>query len=469
MKHIYLRVIALSAFIYLTSLNCISAQVGEALQDELDFKLDSMRNELGVKGLVATLITPSEESWKGASGISSETPLVPISNDMAFGIASITKTLTASVILRYAELSLVNLDDSISQYIEPIQNIDTTITIRQLLSHQSGLSDFVYHPSFNQQIGSNILMLWDQRNVLETFQTPPQANPGSPFFYSNSNYMLLGLIIESISGMEYHEVLRNEMLDPNDLDDFRLFPYESISMSNPAHLWLDITGDQVLDDASAIFTNWQSLYSAMAFAGGYYSTPTQTAQWIKLLCSGALHDESIYSEMVSTVSTNLPQNTRYGLGVMEKSFGDYEGLGHGGDISYSSMAYYIPELDVSLAIHCNDASINSWQLNTTFTELLNTYVDAIQSLGLDETAISQIKVYPNPFMDELSIELNLFENPAEFVLFDLNGKELFRQAISSSGESNRIEITTELSSGMYIYHLYENDRVLKSGKLIKQR
>jgi len=468
MKHLYARAALFAALSFTLHTASLSAQIDESLRDELDTKLDIMLSNLGVNGLAATLISPNDEAWKGASGISSETPLVAISNDMSFGIASITKTLTASVILRYAELSLLNLDDSVYQFIDAIQHVDTTITVRQLLRHQSGLSDFVYHPTFNQQIGSNILMLWDQRDVLETFQTPPQAIPGSPFFYSNSNYMLLGLIIESISGLEYHEVLRNEMLDPNDLNDFRLFPYESISMSNPAHLWLDITGDQVLDDASAIFTNWQSLYSAMSFAGGYYSTPSQTAQWIKLLCSGALHDDNIYGEMINTVSTNLPQNTRYGLGVMEKSFGDYEGLGHGGDISYSSMAYYIPELDVSLAIHCNDASINSWQLNATFNELLNTYVDAVQSLEVVENDEGKVKIYPNPFIDQLSIEINSLESPAEFVLLDLNGKEVIRDRISSGRESNRIENTTKLSPGMYIYHLYGNDRVLKSGKLIKK-
>jgi len=468
MKHLYARAALFAALSFTLHTASLSAQIDESLRDELDTKLDIMLSNLGVNGLAATLISPNDEAWKGASGISSETPLVAISNDMSFGIASITKTLTASVILRYAELSLLNLDDSVYQFIDAIQHVDTTITVRQLLRHQSGLSDFVYHPTFNQQIGSNILMLWDQRDVLETFQTPPQAIPGSPFFYSNSNYMLLGLIIESISGLEYHEVLRNEMLDPNDLNDFRLFPYESISMLNPAHLWLDITGDQVLDDASAIFTNWQSLYSAMSFAGGYYSTPSQTAQWIKLLCSGALHDDNIYGEMINTVSTNLPQNTRYGLGVMEKSFGDYEGLGHGGDISYSSMAYYIPELDVSLAIHCNDASINSWQLNATFNELLNTYVDAVQSLEVVENDEGKVKIYPNPFIDQLSIEINSLESPAEFALLDLNGKEVIRDRISSGRESNRIENTTKLSPGMYIYHLYGNDRVLKSGKLIKK-
>ena len=153
---------------------------------------------------------------------------------------------------------------------------------------------------------------------------------------------------------------------------------------------------------------------------------------------------------------------------MEKPFGDYVGLGHGGDISYSSMAYYIPELDVSLAIHCNDASISSWQLNATFNELLNTYINAIQSVGVDESANSQGVVYPNPFTSDLNVKFEGSESPSEFVLFDLNGKELIRQGIRSNGDANRIEAVSDLSSGMYIYHLCEDEVILKSGKLIKK-
>ena len=97
MKHFYTRVIFFITIFFAASPTLLNAQVDESLKSELDSKLDMMLDELDVKGLAATLISPNEESWNGASGISSETPLVAISNDMAFGIASITKTLTASV------------------------------------------------------------------------------------------------------------------------------------------------------------------------------------------------------------------------------------------------------------------------------------------------------------------------------------------------------------------------------------
>ena len=97
-----------------------------------------------------------------------------------------------------------------------------------------------------------------------------------------------------------------------------------------AHLWLDITGDQVLDDAFNFLTSRKSMFSVIGPAGGFFATPSDLAKWIRASMSGSLFTADTWAQATATVPTTLPGGTRYGLGLTTRNYLGITGYGHGG-------------------------------------------------------------------------------------------------------------------------------------------
>jgi len=137
--------------LFLISLRFSAAQSFDPLlASRLQTTLDSMRLANNVKGISACIIYPGTGTWKGVSGISHGG--TPIHSDMEFAIASNTKLFTGVLLLKLAESNLLDLDDSLHQYLPPLNNIDSNITLRQLLNHTSGLYDVTSVPGYPDSI-----------------------------------------------------------------------------------------------------------------------------------------------------------------------------------------------------------------------------------------------------------------------------------------------------------------------------
>ena len=123
------------------------------LANELQNKIDSIRTVNNLKGISACVIYPGVGTWKGVTGISHTG--FPITSDMEFGIGSNTKLFTGVLLLKLAENNIINLDDSIHQYVPNFNNVNPNITIRQLLNHTSGLADVNNVIGYSDSILSN--------------------------------------------------------------------------------------------------------------------------------------------------------------------------------------------------------------------------------------------------------------------------------------------------------------------------
>ena len=118
----------------------INAQTFDpGLESELQNKIDSIRIANNLRGISASVYYPGMGTWKGVTGMSHAG--TPITSDMLFGIGSNTKLFTGVLLLKLAENNLIQLDDSLHQYIPTVNNVDSNITIRQLLNNTSGLAD----------------------------------------------------------------------------------------------------------------------------------------------------------------------------------------------------------------------------------------------------------------------------------------------------------------------------------------
>lgn len=440
------------------------------LDSTLQKRLDDQRTSLNVKGLSAAIHFSDGNVWAGVSGISATNQ--PLDSTYAFGIASISKTVTSAAILQMADEQLLHLDDSLHEWLDTFPFISPNITIRQLLRHQSGIYDVVSNPTFQNILYQDKDSIWQLGDVIKTFIKAPYFQPGAGWRYSNTNFILLGMIVEKVSGMPYYEVFRERFMDNFGLSSFAMEPFET--SPNPiAHVWIDLNGDGIVDDAHDEISAWESFDAATGPAGSYYATPTDLSLWIYKMMRGELVSTNIWQQAVTTVTTTFQGNTRYGLGLMERTFVGRQAYGHGGDSGYSGSAWYFPSLDISIVVLNNDARKTSWEVMNTVQALLQVYLNYLATSGTSYFVDNQdITVYPNPFADKINASVYL-QNPVKnftWQLYDAQGKIVHTQ---ESGEQPAGEMLYNLSglgqlpAGLYCMNGYADGRLVVSERVAK--
>jgi D-alanyl-D-alanine carboxypeptidase len=443
------------------------------LDSILNHTLDSMRTVLNVKSLSAALQFPNNEVWAGSSGISAQAPLEYVTPVHTYAIGSITKTITAACILQLADEGVLSLNDSLHEWLPSFPFVNPNITIRQLLRHQSGLFDVITSQNYNTL--TNLDSIWSLEETVTDLIEAPLFQPGAGWSYSNTNYILLGLIIEAATGIPYYEAYRTRFFIPLQLHSMALPPYDP-DPEEIAHLWLDLDGDGALDDAHDFYSNWTSFRTSAGPAGGYYATPSDVARWMKSFMRGDLHSASMMTQAKTTVNAGLPAGGKYGLGLMERKFLGVTAYGHGGDIGYSSTAYYFPAKDISIAVLNNDSKVNSWSLAPVVLELFRAYNNCQATTGTNQIVDVQcieVKAQPNPFVDQLQLSMHLPEGASEVqvVLSNMLGEAVAQTNVERLGggeQSVQMESLEGLAAGAYFASIWVNGDNIKTIKIFKQ-
>lgn len=348
----------------------------EELQAALDLALRDGQGEFDL-GISAAVIVPGHEPWIGVSGNSH--PGVPLTSDMLFNVGSIAKSFEAALALNLAEQGLLDLDQPLSTWLPAYPNVDSRITVRQLLNHSSGVFNIFEHPDFpwvSPQVDYD--KEWQPEEVFEPFVGEPYGPPGYAQHYSSTNYLLLTKIIERSVGESVPDQVDRHFLEPLALD------HSFISMGElpPAHFtvahpWVDVNLDGELEDFSGTPHVWIATMTHPVL----YATPRDMAKWMQAL----YHEERVLTdnslrEMLTIPETTLsdPEGGRYGLGVVD--FSEILGtnvIGHGGSsLGYSAAALYLPEYGISLA----------WSINTGESPRLL----ADELMGNTWTSLSQV-------------------------------------------------------------------------------
>lgn len=450
----------LALFIYCSSSICLS-QVHPQLENELNTTLDSMRSVLNAKSLSAAIETSNGSIWAHATGSSSN--FESVTPNHVYLIGSVTKTITAACIVQLADEGILHLDDSLFEWLPSFPYIDSTITIRQLLNHTSGIYDVLSHPNNQDSLISDMSRIWSAEELINTFIAPPYFQAGTSWAYSNTNYFLLGMIIETATGQPFFTALRNRFFTPLNLESVAIPAYENVN--NPvAHCWMDITGDNVIEDAHNFYFNYLSLNSTAGAAGGYYATPTDIATWTRRYFRGDLISDSLMNEVFTVVNAPGSQGGKYGLGVMknQNNFQGYLAYGHGGDLAYHASSWYFPALDQSITVFTNDNTETSWTLLPVVRELLKTY---LENQTADATEINDfpIEFYPNPTSEWLRV-IGLNE-PARIRIHDLSGQLILQYEINNSAQN--INLST-LDNGIYFLTCITDSGRKKEVKIIKK-
>lgn len=333
------------------------------LAEQLQTALDDKRTSNNLIGVSVAVIVPGQETWLGVSGMSDPTTSEKIRPEMLFGIGSITKTFSAALILKLAEEGRLTLEDSLHKWLPSFENIDSTITLRQLLNHTSGIFNFNDHSDFWPAVMADLTKFWTPEEVL-TLVKEPSFPRGSSWEYSNTNYILLGMIIKEVTGSQVSTELRNRFFKPLSLNSTFLAVEDQLS-GDIAHNWsvfvdADGTpddGDGTLDDISSLPRT--AMFSILWTTGAMFSTAEDLARWARALYEGEVIGQAYLDQMLTFHPATLswvPPLTGYGLGTGRLTWSGKEFWGHGGtygQAGYASGVIYSPEDGVTIAILIN--------------------------------------------------------------------------------------------------------------------
>lgn len=322
------------------------------VEDQLQVVLDKGISKYEIHGVSATVIFPEGKSWNGASGISHDT--VPVDPSMLFAIGSVTKNFVATLTLDLVEEGILSLDDPVSKWLPNYPSIDGNITIRQLLNHTSG----VYNYFDNQEIWDDLMAdrsrFFEPEEVLGYIKEP-NFEAGQGWRYSNTNYLLLAMIITKATGSDLSTELNKRFYQPFGLSDFYLSQEESLP-TNLAHVYSDNWDGPIRD---VTFLPRNSHESITYGSSGIFTTAESLARWSQSLFEGKILEKQSMDEMLKFVEFRPVSNMRaYGLGVQEFrkniSYGE-SAIGHaGGNIGTTTYMVYLPDHHVSIVVMINE-------------------------------------------------------------------------------------------------------------------
>lgn len=307
---------------------------------------------------VALLVEGPGFRYKGAAGLADglSEPMTP---DHKFKIASISKTFTAVVVLQMVEEGLLNLDDKLDRFFaaSPVVRLDSLhiyegvpygpqITIEHLLRHTSGLNCYLAgDPRFIEYIIENPLTQWTPAMMLGKYyeyhlNRKAFFPPGESWQYTDTDYLLLSMIIQGVTGSTLHAEYRRRILDPLGLDDTYLEFYEVPRGDSPlSHAFY---GSMDLYDNVNTSFEWGG--------GGIVSTCEDLNVFFRALLKGELFEEDRTLDLM-LAATEREDHWNYGFGIRKMIINGRAFYGHPG--AYNCDAYYCPEEDVSICLTIN--------------------------------------------------------------------------------------------------------------------
>lgn len=336
--------------------------------DTIRSMMESYLREDGKKPVHSFLLfaesTTTGKSIHEGVGTIGSTPTA-VNKHFQFNIASITKTVVATLILQLVEEGHLDLDDKVSQYLSTIDSIrfdemhqikrhhySSEISIRMLLQHTSGIADLFTDASirFNLSVYFHKKRQYSPVKIIKKFfrlglHRKAKNRPGKGYHYSDMNYMLLGFILEKLYGKTLAEIIRERILIPMEMTRTYFEYYE------PA-----VTQEGRIDSYLNRINITQKVNTSYEWAGGgLVSTTEDMAKFMKGLFSLQLLRQKVSLELMLDASKTQAFGGNYGLGIYQYDFGKDTFYGHGG--FYGSLLVYEPREGVLISANIGQANL----------------------------------------------------------------------------------------------------------------
>ena len=258
------------------------------------------------------------------SGLADVATQTPMAAGDRVRVGSVTKTFVATVVLQLVAEHRLALGDTIARWLPGLVPGGGGITVQELLQHTSGIYSYTNDPGFLQALAADPTRVWQPAELVRiAVAHPPLFPPGTAFAYSNTDYVLLGLIIHAVTGHPVGQQLQARIFRPLGLRD-TYFPYANPHLRTPyAHGYLlGQPGTTGPADGTVMSPSWAGA------AGGIVSTAPDIARFYTALLSGKLLPAAQLQEMMTTIPT--PQGDDYGLGIQAEQLPCGTAWGHQG-------------------------------------------------------------------------------------------------------------------------------------------
>ena len=321
-----------------------------------------------VPGISAAVLLSDGRSWTGLSGDRQLSPARPVDTGTDFAIASITKTFVTAAIMQLVGDGQLSLDEPLSRWLPSFPDA-RHITVRELLSHTSGIYNYFENPLYNGLVFSNPNRRWTFAQIMALVKTPYCA-PGACYHYSNTNFVILGRIVEVITGKPISSVIYGRLLAPDALDHTFFQPYDR-TPADAAHGFVYAGGPQVdVTGNSSVIPTMSSATVAWA-AGAMVSSATDLAHWATALYGGDVVQASLLAQM----ETAKACHDYYGLGTRVYFFSGRRAVGHLGSLrGYIDEMWYFPHEGAAIVLLSNQGS---WDADATVGRLSRALFAAI--------------------------------------------------------------------------------------------
>ena len=321
---------------------------GTERKRQLDAAVRRIMREARVPGVTVGLWMPGKDSYVRSFGVADQRNGLPMAPDLYMRIGSETKTFTVTALLQLADRGRVSLDDPIGRYIDGVPG-GSRITLRRLAGMRSGLFNYSEDEGFVKALTSDPRRSFTPQQLLGySFRHPVLFRPGRKFDYSNTNLILLGLVVEQVSGQRLGDFIRQNILQPAGLDH-TLLPAGADFPGPHAQGYTNQTASGKVEDA----TDWNPSWAWAA--GAMISDMRDLRVWARTVATGTLPDRTpligpaLQRQRLRALPTTVP-GAGYGLGIF-----DVNGwIGHNGSLpGYESLSVYLPSAKATLVVLLN--------------------------------------------------------------------------------------------------------------------
>jgi D-alanyl-D-alanine carboxypeptidase len=327
-------------------------------------------SQYGIPGVAASVRMPGQPEWKQAFGYADEAGQVPFNPDSFFSIRSVTKSFTATLVLELVRDGVVTLDSVLETFVPGIPN-GPSITLADLAGMQTGIADYSATPAFRQVFLQDLAQSFTEMQLVD-FAIPasPVFAPGAEYQYSNTNTVLLGMVVETVTAQSFSVALQSGILGPLNLTQTAYPTAVALPAPHPTPYNLDVA-DHSLTPLPLINP------TALAASGAMTSTVDDLQTWALALGQGRLIGTALRDEQIarSRTVTNGPAYDRYGLGIgILDNWWGHTGSGLGFQIAM----FYDPGSAATIVVAVN-ASVSGAEPNLNLAEEIFKQLAAIVS------------------------------------------------------------------------------------------
>lgn len=326
-------------------------------------------NELGIPGLQATVIS-NDRKYDISVGTVDYKRRQDILTDNILRAGSISKIYTSVIIMRLREDGLIDLNSSIDQWFQQLPNA-SEITIQSLMNHTSGIYNYTENLLFQLKTVFMPKSTWKTQELYNyALKGKPYFKPGEDHFYSNTNYLLLALIAEMVTGKSYGDLLHEIIIDPLELKNTYFLPYDG----DPALLITGYDRDVIPLGVNKIKPTNRAFASSGYSAGGIAANSSDIAIFLEALFSQKIISKDSLEKMMDFkdfTDEDVTEQTGYGLGFRRLVIEGDTLIGHTGTIpGFGGAAFYCPEKDYYITILANLSYLDQVHILSTIIKTL---------------------------------------------------------------------------------------------------